>query len=150
MRLVVGKALHCSRCYGQYPGRRYVDCDAAWDGPVVNQVASVMEPGVDPMAIDDLILCEDCIVEIAGLVGLSRDEEAQRKLTEQGAVIAGQDQQIAKLLNKIVKLEGALHELTPPKPKRTPEEQREFMLKNLEKARAVRAANRAAAKAKAG
>jgi hypothetical protein len=46
---------HCACCYGQ-PEGRYVDFEAAYDGPVI--------PGTpEPVPIDDLILCESCLAE---------------------------------------------------------------------------------------
>lgn len=52
----------CAVCHGQYPDRRHVDFEVAYDGPVLDGAARVM--------IDDLIMCEDCLRIGARLVGL--------------------------------------------------------------------------------
>lgn len=62
------KALPCSNCFGQ-ENVRHVEFPAAFDGPVVNQMAVVFEQGVDAVSIDDLILCENCLKVAAKIIG---------------------------------------------------------------------------------
>lgn len=62
------RPLHCSNCFGQ-EACRHVEFPAAFDGPVVNQLAVVTEPGVEAIAIDDLVLCERCLKVAAKIIG---------------------------------------------------------------------------------
>lgn len=59
----------CASCGGQYPDRRHIDFSAAYDGPVLNQ-EQVIATGVTPVAIDDLVICDECIRAAAALLGL--------------------------------------------------------------------------------
>jgi hypothetical protein len=77
-----GKAFHCANCFGQYLDRRYVEFPAAFDGPVVNQIAVVSAPGVEPVAIDDLVLCEECVKVAAGMLGLERPSDLTQRVLE--------------------------------------------------------------------
>lgn len=52
---------YCASCFGQYPERRHVDMEAYFDGPVLDASGT-------KQAIDDLVLCEDCVREAAQLV----------------------------------------------------------------------------------
>jgi hypothetical protein len=60
----------CASCGGQYIERRHVDMGSAWDGPVVNQV-DVIARGVTVQQIDDLIVCENCVLEAAEALKLA-------------------------------------------------------------------------------
>lgn len=45
---------HCACCFQAGSDKRYVDFEAAYDGPVI--------PGTpEPVPVDDLVLCEDCL-----------------------------------------------------------------------------------------
>ncbi len=57
---VCGPPVACAACGGQYIDRRHVDFGSAWDGPVINQL-EVAVNGAIAMAIDDLIVCENCV-----------------------------------------------------------------------------------------
>jgi hypothetical protein len=91
----------CASCGGQYPDRRHVDFGAAWDGPVVNQL-DVVAKGVTPMQIDDLVVCENCILEAAGALKM-QDVKAptlvalQDKIAELETLNYGQRNYISKL-----------------------------------------------------
>ena len=75
--------MYCSACFGQYPERRHIDFDAACD----RGYAAVMTKGRSlgeqsnavPVAMDDLILCEDCLKDGAYKLGMIDGEEAQRR-----------------------------------------------------------------------
>lgn len=62
----------CAACFGQYPDRRHVDFEAAYDGPVLEGAARV--------AIDDLIVCENCLADGARILGWVPDQEAREQL----------------------------------------------------------------------
>lgn len=60
MTKLAHKPSHCASCYQQDPVR-YVDFEAAYDGPVI--------PGSPAsIPIDDLILCENCLKEAFALI----------------------------------------------------------------------------------
>jgi hypothetical protein len=77
-----GTPIHCSACFGQYPERRHIDFDAACDrgygeGPV-------------PIAMDDLVLCEECVREGAQHLGMIDGERWQTReaaLVEENALL---------------------------------------------------------------
>lgn len=57
MRVADPNPVYCSMCFQQQPQKLHIDCQVAWDGPVIN------EDGLR-VPIDDLYLCEDCIESI--------------------------------------------------------------------------------------
>ena len=81
---------HCASCYGQYTDMRHVDLEASYDGPVIE--GGVVGPdGVVvnkiPVSIDELVLCETCLIEAAALIGMRPvdgliDELRQRNQTQ--------------------------------------------------------------------
>ena len=62
-RLAGVAPVHCSSCFQQDPSRRHVDFEASYDGPVFAE-------GAAKVAIDDLIICEECLRNGARLLGL--------------------------------------------------------------------------------
>jgi hypothetical protein len=76
IRLAGTPPTRCSACFCQVPDRQHVDFGAAWDGPtfpggdeVVGQVVT---------AIDDLIICEECLRAGAELLGLEDPGDVAR------------------------------------------------------------------------
>lgn len=67
IRLAPVPPVACSSCGGQYTDRRHVDFGAAWDGPMIS--AGDESRGVIGHAVDDLIVCEDCLRDAAKLLG---------------------------------------------------------------------------------
>jgi len=65
---------HCAACYGQYTDRRYVDFEAAYDGPVLD--------GAIKVAIDDLVICEHCLQAAAKMIGLVKAPDLVKALEE--------------------------------------------------------------------
>lgn len=95
-KLAAAAPAYCSVCFGQYPDRRHVDFDAAWDGPVIDSGNGMKQ------AIDDLIMCENCVrrgAEILALDDVAAPEMAA--LVEQvetlKALNEGQRKYIAQL-----------------------------------------------------
>lgn len=62
----------CSGCFSAKPQQTHVDFGASYDGPMVPAVENVS--GLVGHSIDELILCEDCLVTAAKLIGLVRAE----------------------------------------------------------------------------
>jgi hypothetical protein len=74
----------CSGCFQQKLGARHVDFDVAYDGP------SMMNPQGGHQPIDDLILCEDCLLEAGRHVGLGpvEEHEAREVAAKEAAALA--------------------------------------------------------------
>lgn len=63
MRLTETMPPYCASCYRQEGETRYVDFDAAYDGPVI--------PGSPVnIPVDDLVICENCLKEAFALLDL--------------------------------------------------------------------------------
>lgn len=97
------KPMRCSNCFGQ-EACRHVEFPAAFDGPVVNQFAVVTEPGVDAIAIDDLVLCERCLKLAAKILGFVHAPElvdelraTRDKLTTTEAQLADSNRALADM-----------------------------------------------------
>lgn len=73
-RLADVRPPYCVSCY-QHPEGRSVDFEAAYDGPVI--------PGTpEPVPVDDLILCEDCLAEAFTLLDPENMRETIEQLTQ--------------------------------------------------------------------
>lgn len=104
----------CARCHGQYTDRRHVDFEAYYDGPVLER------DGIK-VAIDDLILCEECWAEAAPLFGFSRDEDPE--VVRLRSETAAQRAELGRLSAYISRLEKTLAqrpEQLPAAEKRSP------------------------------
>lgn len=55
MKLADPKPVYCSSCFAQQPHKDHIDFEVAWDGPVINT------DGIR-IPIDDLYVCEDCLL----------------------------------------------------------------------------------------
>jgi hypothetical protein len=60
IRLAETPPTHCASCFGQYPDRRHIDFGAYWDGPVFARDEGDVAGGA-PIAVDDLVICEECL-----------------------------------------------------------------------------------------
>jgi len=75
-KLADGAPPFCSSCYAQYADKRYVDFEAAYDGPVLN-TDNPNVGGAVKAQIDDLVLCEDCIQEAVEILALHSEVKRQ-------------------------------------------------------------------------
>jgi hypothetical protein len=77
-RIAETPPVRCSGCGLQQPHVRHVDFDVAWDGPVIQGGVVLFDgersPTV-PVPIDDLILCEPCVVQAGRLLGLEPQDQ---------------------------------------------------------------------------
>lgn len=95
----------CASCGQQKPDDRHVDFSASWDGPVLN-ANDVIRNGTAPVAIDDLVLCEECVRAGAMVLGMADQDQAlsdklQAQLSEQAERILGLDAYVRKLEDAI-------------------------------------------------
>jgi hypothetical protein len=67
-----------------HPRPRYVDFDAAYDGPVLEH----MIDGAPRISVDDLVICEKCLGAAARLLGFEPAEETREEITEVQAQMA--------------------------------------------------------------
>ena len=109
MRVAETPPAFCSACFGQYPDRRHVDFDVAWDGPTVP--GGVMTPeGVQSgitVTIDDMVVCDGCLTAAGRLVGLEPAGETVAKLDQALAEAAVLRERLAGQADYIGKLEAA-------------------------------------------
>jgi hypothetical protein len=101
---------HCAACYGQYGDRRYVDFEAAYDGPVLE--------GAIKVAIDDLVICENCLTAAAKMIGLVKAPDLVKALDDERAKSHADHMKMGRLERQIKDLKAALAEEEP-----TPEEE---------------------------
>ncbi len=87
MKRYTGQPRHCAACYGQNTDKG-VDFEVAYDGPVVNQIAVVTAEGIDAIAIDDLVICDDCLKPAAKLIGLVSAPDLVDELAEARQALA--------------------------------------------------------------
>lgn len=87
IRLAETPPAMCSACFGQYPQRRHIDFGASWDGPVLD--------GAHRVSIDELVICEKCLLIAAKLLGTSKVNT--RELRRLEAVVQDQQDKIARL-----------------------------------------------------
>jgi hypothetical protein len=107
---------HCASCFGQHPQRRHIDFGAYWDGPTFedSEVA-----GGKVTAIDDLVICEECLRAAATELELTDDDTRRHVLEMEGQVeelrerLLGATDYIAKL-EDAAEARGKLDELFVP------------------------------------
>lgn len=113
-RLAATRPPYCSSCF-QHPGElRCVDFEAAYDGPVV--------PGTpEPIPVDDLILCENCLAEAFTILdpqGLRETIiELEKAVLMQAEEIKGKDKALKGARFTITQLEGFAVQPLPGKPR---------------------------------
>ena len=104
MRLADPRPPYCACCY-QAPTvdqrKVYVDYEAAYDGPVI--------PGAsEPVVIDDMILCEDCVKAAARLVGYEPGADLRGEISEKNKKILELEQEIRAKDKAIVHLNDTI------------------------------------------
>lgn len=112
MTRLTSKPAYCAACYRQEPVR-YVDFDAAYDGPMI--------PGAPPVSVDDLVICENCLNQAFAILDPQGKDETIRELTE---IVQAQQEEIAAKDKIIVGAKATIGELvehpvakSPGKPK---------------------------------
>lgn len=100
---------YCSSCFGQYLDRKHVDLEAYYDGPVM------LGKDDNPVSIDDLILCEDCLKEAGALIGLHPAEDLKKENQELGETVEAKNEEIIALHELISDMERTLSKFTDEK-----------------------------------
>lgn len=105
-KLAEGKPAYCCKCYGS-PDGRYVDFEAAYDGPVI--------PGSPPTPVEDLIVCEACLLEAFRILD---PEEQRERIAELEARVGTLEDDVAAKDRIIKGAESTISELVdhPIKP----------------------------------
>lgn len=106
-RLAVVPPAFCASCFTVREGDRFVDFEAAYDGPVL--IGEEDHNGNRPMKpIDDLVICERCLSEAAALLDLGENrqelERAESLLEIAGDDIEAKDRMIQRLEMTIAEL----------------------------------------------
>lgn len=107
---IAQKVNYCSACFRQDPEMEYVDLEAYWDGPVLDQDSGIKQP------IDDLVLCENCLRNAAKLIGMVYDEAIKQENKELGMLIEDQENQIKTKDAAIRDLKSGFNNLEASKP----------------------------------
>lgn len=105
MRLAHVTPPACSGCFQQKLTKRHVDFDVAYDGP------SMMNPQGGHQPIDDLILCEDCLLEAGKLVSLvpaTKFEKVNGQLYAAQAQASEQERRAETAESRLAAMETAL------------------------------------------
>jgi len=111
MRIANTPPPHCSSCFGPHVDRRHVDFESAWDGPTFGtDIATGDGKPVRNLTvtIDDLVICEKCVEEAAGLVGLIRADELVEENVAQLEQLDNLRDRLADREDYIAKLERAV------------------------------------------
>jgi hypothetical protein len=82
----------CAACFGQYPDRRHIDFGAFYDGPILPSGAD--QVGVVGLAVDDLVICEECLKAAAAQLGLGDAEQVEAEKDE----LAGRVEELSERL----------------------------------------------------
>jgi hypothetical protein len=102
--------LACSNCF-QAEEVTHVEFPAAWDGPTLNADTTI-GTGIEPVAIDELVLCEKCLAVAARLIGLVHAPdlvaELERLRTEKSELA----EQLAAEQKALIDLNAANESLT--------------------------------------
>jgi hypothetical protein len=121
MRVALQNPAYCSACFGARPGEKHIDFEAAYDGPVINSDAGIK------VAIDDLVICEKCLIAAASLIGLTNADELRAENEELGQSVEELSEQVSKRDNIIRDMESTQRNLMDEKiqkkigrPKRRP------------------------------
>lgn len=109
---IVKSAPRCSACYDQKPKERHVDFNVAYEGPVI----SVAE---QPVPIDDLVICESCLIRAAKLIGLSDPYVLRERLAAAEAQRDAAEEQLAAQVAYARRLEGTIAAKPEPKKRQT-------------------------------
>ena len=112
MTKLADKPAYCASCF-QQENTRYVDFEAAYDGPVI--------PGTpEPIPVDDLILCEGCLREAFRILDphdqRERIKELEAELEAKDGEIAAKDRIIKGAESTITELVDHPVKAPPGKP----------------------------------
>lgn len=122
IRLAERPPVACSSCNGQYTDRRHVDFGAAYDGPVLPSGAETR--GVVGIAVDDLIVCDECLTAAARLIGMEDATQSREAMDALTARAEEMSERLAGAIAYINRLEQAnaqrdeLAAVLKPKPRK--------------------------------
>lgn len=71
MRLADKTPPYCAGCFGQDPSKRHIEFKADFDGPFVME-------GSRRVAVNQIVLCEDCVRSAARLIEMVDAEDLAR------------------------------------------------------------------------
>lgn len=99
-RIASPRPAYCASCFNAVE-ERYVDFEAAYDGPVI--------PGTpEPIPVDDLVICEPCLLEAFNILDPQSKNQTIEELT---AIIAAQQAQLDAKDKAILGFRASTNEL---------------------------------------
>jgi hypothetical protein len=98
----------CSSCFAAKPTEPHVDFGAYYDGPVLPASPDQETQGVTLHAIDDLIICSECLRAAAKLVGMSDAAQLEAELVELTAKLDKTTARNVELEGHVIRLEDTL------------------------------------------
>lgn len=104
MRQASRPPAYCAGCFQQKPETRHIDFEAFFDGPVMNMPE--VGPGIK-VAIDDLVLCEDCVTNAAKMLGWVEGKAIKQENDELGEALEMANAHIEDLLETVEGLREA-------------------------------------------
>ena len=116
MRIADPSPPYCSKCFGaaiaKDPRPTFVDFQAAYDGPVITRSGEEVRPeNYQPINVDWLVLCEDCLKAAGNLIGLAPAEDIREEMNELQAFVK-EVQEDNKAKDKMIShLERTIEEL---------------------------------------
>lgn len=108
MRVANPNPPFCSACFNQQPEKIHVDMEVAFDGPCLN-TPSATEVAIKQV-IDDLYLCEDCLISAYKLLDIDGEQSHIENLMVQIEFLETRNRMMAERLNAVVEL------VQPPRP----------------------------------
>lgn len=103
---------YCAGCFQQKSEKVHVDFEAFYDGP--NMDMPEVGPGIK-MALDDLILCEDCVAHAARIIGWVEGTAIKNENNELGEALEKANEHIQNLQDTVSGLREANSKLMDEK-----------------------------------
>lgn len=109
MKIADSPPTHCSCCYGTNIESPHVDFEVTYEGPVFLEKLDA-----DPVLIDEIIMCESCMEEAAGLLGFVKAEETLAKMDDMAVELARLEGALVESRTYASSLESALQSKPEP------------------------------------
>ena len=103
MRIADPNPAFCSSCFQQRFKMIHIDFQVAWDGPVINHEGL-------RMSIDDLIICQECMLAAASLLGFCHEDnpDLQGRLQETLTTLGRKEKELNYNKGQVKKLQKEL------------------------------------------
>lgn len=99
---------YCVSCHKAGPGEEFVDFEAYYDGPVIQEEHYKYQ-------VDDLIICKDCLLDAGKLIGIGDVQSFKQENAEIGEAFQVKLEEIQELHKIINNLQEAVEGLSSDK-----------------------------------